>query len=165
MRKRPFQGKSQLSISDLAVRRHPCTRGATTVLPAPTTVLHDRPLRHARPSPPSCPNGPLRHARPDRASQVACRTRLQKNRPTWPPTCKRGTLLAENRHSPLRVYTQKHPKRRFRVNAARPVRPDLMPPSCPTRSGISQIMEYTDKGSAEALPEARRTEEDHPIGY
>ena len=142
-----FSRKSQLSISDLTVLRHPCTGGATTALPAPTTVLHDRPLRPARPSPPSCPtapsvmpdrpppscpNGPLRHARPDRASRVVCRTRLQKNRPTWPPTCKRGTLLAENRHSPLRVYTQKHPKRRFRVNAARPVRPDLMPPSCPT---------------------------------
>ena len=51
MRKWPFQGKSQLSISDLAVRRHPCTGGATTALPAPTTVLHDRP-------PPSCPTVP-----------------------------------------------------------------------------------------------------------
>jgi hypothetical protein len=40
-----------------------------------------------------------------------------------------------------------------------PVMPDL-PLSC-----LSQIMKYTEKGSAEALPEARRTEEDYPIGY
>jgi hypothetical protein len=75
MRKWPFQGKSQLSISDLTVLRHPCTGGATTALPAPTTVLHDRP-------PTVMPDRPLRHARPDRASRVVCRTHLQKNRPT-----------------------------------------------------------------------------------
>ena len=82
-----------------------------------------------------------------------------------PPPVNAAPFWPKNRHSPLRVYTQKPPKSRFRVNVARPVRPDLMPSSCPTRSGISQIMEYTDKGSAEALPEARRTEEDYPIGY
>ena len=81
------------------------------------------------------PDRPLRHARPDRASRVVCRTRLQKNRPTSYPACKRGTLLAQNRHSPLRVYTQKHPKRRFRVNVARP--------SCPTCRDRHALLDAT----------------------
>ena len=73
--------------------------------------------------------------------------RLQKNRSAEHPACKRGRLSGENRHFPLRVYSQKHTKWCFCVNAASPscpiccrharpdaiVVPDQMPSSCLTR--------------------------------
>ena len=43
--------------------------------------------------------------------------RLQNNRLADHPACKRGRLFGENRHYPFRVYSQKHPKWRFSVNA------------------------------------------------
>ena len=52
MRKWPFQGKSQLSISDLTVLRHPCTE------------VRRPPCQPPRPS---CTTAPHRHARPDAA--------------------------------------------------------------------------------------------------
>ena len=52
------------------------------------------------------------------------RPRLQKNRPAEHPACKRGRLLGENHHFPLHIYSQKHSKWQFCVNAASP--------SCPT---------------------------------
>ena len=71
--------------------------------------------------PPSCPTC-RRYACPDasvlpdlighlsRYCPAWPRPRLQKNRPTEHPACKRGRLFGENRHFPLRVYSQKHPK-------------------------------------------------------
>ena len=137
-----FSRKSQLSISDLTVLRHPCTevlrppcqppRPSCTTAPS---VMPDHPLRHARPSPPSCPTIPS--VMPDLIGHLSLPAGrvYRKTAPHGPPPVNAAPFWPKTAIPPFRVYIRKHPKRRFRVNASSP--------SCPTCRDRHALLDAT----------------------